>query len=252
MNHLLRAIWPFATIAATIRHSLQVLETLMARGRSQDLLVLMLVFVAGFFLYTPLHELMHAGAAILMGGSVSELAIAPLFGGKLLARILPFVVAESEYAGQLTGFSVPNRLAYAVVDGAPYLLSLPGVALLEAARRRVSLPLGGLGFLVTWIPLTQFSGDFFEAWSLILSYAHAGLLAGTEAKDFVSDDAFRQSAFLLGQGRFWGIHGLLWLANLLLALLACCWLLAIQWHLARRLMKMSGDSNSPQPSPNVS
>ena len=57
---------------------------------------------AGWWLYVPLHELLHAAACRLAGGGVSRLEIEALYGGALLARVFPFVVPASVYAGRLS------------------------------------------------------------------------------------------------------------------------------------------------------
>src|SRR5258705_6478487 len=58
----------------------------------------------GWWVYVPLHELLHAAACLVFGGSVTRLEIDGMYGGGLLARMLPFVVSGSQYAGRLSGF----------------------------------------------------------------------------------------------------------------------------------------------------
>ncbi|MCB1051229.1 MAG: hypothetical protein H6510_05975 [Acidobacteria bacterium] len=228
--------FPFALLKQVFGFALNSLESLMGKGQYKDLALLMVAFVAGFFVYTPIHELLHAGAALLFGGTVEELAISPEYGGALLAKVFPFVVTESEYAGQLSGFSVPNYWAYAGVDWAPYLLSLPGIALIAKAVQKQKTGLGGLGFLLAFIPVTQFSGDFFEMWSLIFTQIHEALDPALAPGAFVSDDAFKLFGALQENGTLGFRTAGLWLLNLLLGLYTSIWLLSIQWRLARFFM----------------
>src|SRR5512147_1087303 len=68
------------------------------------LVIVLLAGVASWWIYVPVHELLHALGCYATGGGVSELQIAPEYGGALFARFLPFVVGSSEYAGRLSGF----------------------------------------------------------------------------------------------------------------------------------------------------
>jgi hypothetical protein len=81
--------------------------------------------LAGWWIYVPLHELLHAGACLIAGGTVSRLEIAPLYGGSLLARLFTFIVPASAYAGRLSGFDVHGSDAiYLATDLGPFLLAL--------------------------------------------------------------------------------------------------------------------------------
>ncbi len=93
--------------------------------------------LAGWWLYVPVHELLHAAACRLAGGEVTRLQIAPLYGGALLARLLPFVAAGGAYAGRLAGFDTRGSdLVYLATDLGPYLLTVfPGVWWLRRAAR---------------------------------------------------------------------------------------------------------------------
>ena len=53
--------------------------------------MILLGLVVFWHLYTPVHELLHVGACVLGGGTVSELALKPQYGGTLLAHIFPFI-----------------------------------------------------------------------------------------------------------------------------------------------------------------
>ena len=106
----------------------------------------MLAMILAWFVYTPIHELLHVLGCVVTGGSVSELEIQPIYGGALLARVFPFVVPGGEYAGRLSGFDTHGSdLVYLATDFAPYLLTvLIGVpALRRCAGHSRPLVFGG-------------------------------------------------------------------------------------------------------------
>jgi hypothetical protein len=124
--------------------------------------------LAGWWVYVPLHELLHAGACLAAGGSVSRLEIDPIYGGSLLARVFPFIVPASAYAGRLSGFETHGSDAiYLATDLGPFLLALlPGSwALRRAARARRPL-LFGLALPFALAPFLSLLGDAYEIGSL--------------------------------------------------------------------------------------
>ena len=73
----------------------------------RGLLFVGLGLAAGWWLYVPLHELLHAFACVAAGGTVSRLEIDALYGGGLLARIFPFVSSGSaSQAARMSAYSV--------------------------------------------------------------------------------------------------------------------------------------------------
>ena len=140
------------------------------------LLAVVLGLAVGWWVYVPLHELGHAGACLLSGGTVETLEVAPIYGGGLLAELFPFVVAGGDYAGRLSGFDTRgcDGIYLATVFG-PYLLTLfPGVWALIAcgrwARRRL---LGGVGFGLAMpfalAPFLSITGDAYEIGSILVT-----------------------------------------------------------------------------------
>jgi len=77
------------------------LDRCLDRG-ARGLAFALLGLAVGWWIYVPIHELLHAAACLLAGGEVTRLEIAPQYGGALLARIFPFVVSGGEYAGRLS------------------------------------------------------------------------------------------------------------------------------------------------------
>jgi len=156
--------------------------------------------LAAWWLYVPVHEILHAGACLAAGGKVTRLEIAPLYGGGLLARIVPFVVPGGRYAGRLSGFDTRGSdLIYLATDLGPFLLTVPGVWALRRAARACRPFLFGAALPFALAPFLSLTGDAYEIGSLLVTrlppWSAApvkGLLRG--------DDLFRQASALAAQG----------------------------------------------------
>ena len=136
---------------------------------ARGLLAVAVGLLAGWWAYVPLHELLHAGACLAAGGTVSRLEIDPLYGGSLLARLFPFIVPASAYAGRLSGFDTRGSDAiYLATDLGPFLLALlPGSwALRRAARARRPL-LFGLALPAALAPFLSLTGDAYEIGAIL-------------------------------------------------------------------------------------
>ena len=142
-------------------------------------LIVLLSSVASWWVYVPVHELLHALGCYVAGGSVSELQIAPRYGGTLLARVLPFVVGDSDYAGRLSGFDTKGSdLIYLATDALPFLLSVfIGVPLLKACAGGARPVLLGAAFVLGLAPFSSLTGDYYEMGSIITTRA-MGVLHG--------------------------------------------------------------------------
>jgi hypothetical protein len=139
----------------------------------------------------PVHELLHAAACRAAGGGVSRLEIAPLYGGYLFARLLPFVAptGEGRYAGRLAGFDTRGSdLVYLATDLGPFLLTVfPGAwALRRAAARGLPLVFG-LVLPLALAPFLSLGGDAYEIGSILVTRlspwsdaAARGLLRGDD------------------------------------------------------------------------
>lgn len=127
--------------------------------------------LAGWWLYVPLHELLHAAGCWAAGGQVSRLEIAPAYGGAWIARAFPFVVAGGDYAGRLSGFDTGGSdLVYLVTDMTPFLLTLfPGVWALRWAARRRSPTVFGAMLPLALAPLVSLTGDAYEIGSIVVT-----------------------------------------------------------------------------------
>lgn len=135
----------------------------------------------GWWLYVPVHELLHALGCVATGGTVTRLEISRVYGGELLARFLPFVHPQSEYAGRLSGFSTGGSdLVYLATDLAPFVLTLfPGWWWLRRAGRRGDATSYGAALPVALAPLLSLPGDAYEI----------GAIAATRLPPFVAGAA---------------------------------------------------------------
>ncbi len=138
--------------------------------------VVALSVVLTWWVYVPVHELLHALGCVVTGGSVSRLEIAPIYGAALVRRVFPFVVVGSDYAGRLSGFDTHGSdLTYLATDFFPYLLTvLVGVPLLRSAAASRSKPwtaaaLFGVAFPLAYVPFLSLTGDYYEMGSILVS-----------------------------------------------------------------------------------
>lgn len=152
------------------------LDQILAAGGMAGLAWILVGLLAGFWIYVPLHELGHAFACILAGGTVTELQVAPLFGGGLLAAWIPWVVAGGEYAGRLSGFDTGGSdWVYLATDLGPFLLTVPGVWLLRRAARGATAPglvtalCFGAALCFAWAPFLSLTGDAYEIGSILVT-----------------------------------------------------------------------------------
>ena len=76
-----------------------------------------------WFLYVPIHELLHVLGCVITGGEVIRLEMSPIYGAALYAKVFPFIHSGSDYAGQLTDFNTHGSdFCYFVTDFMPYML----------------------------------------------------------------------------------------------------------------------------------
>ena len=125
--------------------------------------------------YVPVHEMMHVAGCLATGGSVTEVRLAPIYGGTILAALFPFVTdAGSGYPGRLTGFDTHGSdLCYLATDLAPYLLTiLIGVPLLRSLSRRKERFSGwlfGPAVVLASAPFLSLMGDYFEMGTVLMT-----------------------------------------------------------------------------------
>ncbi len=210
-------------------------EEIMNEAGFKGLLKILLGLVFFWHLYVPVHELLHVAGCLVSGGQVEILTLKAQYGGVLLHKILPFVTSESEYAGRLTGFKVPNSWAYALVDFFPYTLSFFGMALIAWCRRKKMAFLLGLGVILAFVPFMAIPGDYYEAVSLLTTQMATALNPALEANVLRSDDVFRSLAELREAGTLNWQTGILIFLGLVAATYLACLTLALQVRISRSM-----------------
>ncbi|MFQ5670875.1 MAG: hypothetical protein ACE5HD_10225 [Acidobacteriota bacterium] len=170
------------------------------KGTARPFFLLLASTMASWFIYVPLHELLHAFGCWVTGGTVQELQIMPLYGGGFLEKVFPFVRAGGDYAGRLTGFDTGGSdLVYLATDFAPYLLTVAGACLLlEAASRTGSFLFLGTGVVLVTAPAISLLGDYYEMGSILVSSA-AGTLTGALSAERLQDMRHDDLLALLGE-----------------------------------------------------
>jgi len=129
---------------------------------------------AGWFVYVPVHELLHVAGCEATGGDVHRMTLDPIYGGRLLASWFPIVEPGGEHAGRLTSFETHGSdLCYLATDAAPFLMTLAGVPLLRIAVRRGSPAFAGAATVLALSPFLSLTGDYFEMASVIVTRATA-------------------------------------------------------------------------------
>jgi hypothetical protein len=217
-------------------------------GGARGLLLAAVGLVAGWWLYVPVHELLHAAACAVAGGAVTRLEIDRLYGGALLARVFPFVVPASDYAGRLSGFDTHGSDGiYLATDLGPFLLTLfPGVWALRraAAGRRAAWFGAALPFALA--PFLSLGGDAYEIGSILAT--HLSPWAAPAARSLLRGDDLVKKV-----GELAGVPGAPWGGALAAVLLGVAWAF-LTYGLGGAVARALGEgpvrpSASPSPSP---
>ena len=113
-------------------------------------MLMTVALIGAWFVYVPIHELLHVGGCLATGGSVTELQLQAHYGGTLLAKWFPFVTTGGEYAGRLSGFDYRRSdWIYLATVFSPYVLScVVGVPLIRLCCARCRPILFGVGIVV--------------------------------------------------------------------------------------------------------
>ncbi len=199
------------------------------------------LFVAGLactlWLLVPVHELLHVLGCVATGGTVTRLELSPLFGGRLLAAVFPWVTPASEYAGRLSDFAPAGDFSYLITTALPHLVLAPlGAWLARRAATRGSAFLFGAGAAAALQPLASLTGDVYEVGSIPATAA--ALAAGwPPALTLRGDDLVEvaRRAAALGSPAAWAVVAVGWL----LGLAAAAALLMVSGGLAPRTRQSS-------------
>jgi hypothetical protein len=181
--------------------------------------------IASYWVYVPVHELLHAAGCVGTGGTVTALQIQARYGGALLAKVFPFVTTGGDYAGRLTGFDTHHSdLGYAATIFCPYLLTLMVGPLLRAAARRKNVIAFAACLPAFWAPVTSITGDYFELGSLLLCRLWPG--SRDAHRELISDDLFRLLGEIGQRGGTDGVYPFV-AASLLLSIVLACGTVAL-------------------------
>lgn len=171
------------------------LERVASGGAMQTALPrLGLGLVVSWWIYVPIHELLHAYGCLWSGGSVSRLEIDAVYGAAWLQTWFPFVAVGSQHAGQLVGFDTGGSdVVYLVTCWAPFVLTLfPGVALLLYASRAANAARAawclGAAIPLAYAPFLSLPGDFYEIGSILVTRVLAWVDPSAELLRWRSDD----------------------------------------------------------------
>ena len=227
LRHFFRA--PFLDTLRGLEHSLG--------GGVPALGKVMMGLLLGWWIYVPIHELLHAWGCLATGGEVARLEIDALYGGALLARVFSFVEVGSDYAGQLTGFSTGGSdLVYLATDLAPFLLSLlPGVWLMRHAARKAWPLLYGASLPAALGPFLSATGDAYEMGSIVTTRLPAW--SDAASMDVIrGDDLFLVPSAIAQATSSTVAAASLWIAMIVATLLGVLWCFG-WWHLSSWLSR---------------
>jgi len=184
----------------------------------RGLLLAALGLLAGWGIYVPVHELLHAAGCLAAGGAVTRLEIDRLYGGAALARVFPFVVPASDYAGRLSGFDTRGSdWIYLATDLGPFLLTLlPGVWLLRRAARAGNALVYGAALPFAMAPFLSLTGDAYEIGSIVTTRLPPWAAPATREL-LRGDDLFKKLEELAN------VPGAPWVGALLAVMLGVLW-----------------------------
>jgi uncharacterized protein (DUF2062 family) len=195
---------PAGWFALPVRDLFSGLETCLSDGKTGYVLLILVSSSVAWWVYVPVHELVHALGCVLSGGKVTRLEISRIYGAEILKKVFPFVSVGSEYSGRLAGFDTGgNDFTYFLTDFLPYLLTiLIGVPLLRSVGTlKRSLPVKcivfGLAAPLAYAPFMSATGDYYEMGSLIISKATVLWFPALSPERWRSDDLFRLVGTLL-------------------------------------------------------
>ncbi len=186
-----------------VRDFLSAIDASFQRNFALNAALILLCLLLSWWIYVPVHELLHAFGCLIGGGKVTRLEISPLYGAAFLKRYFSFVSVGSEYAGQLKGFDTfGSDPVYLLTDFFPYILTVAlGVPLLRSVCSK-SLPSClnsaklGIALPLAYAPFMAVTGDFYEMGSIIVSRLVAWTFPGFNPVHWRSDDALRLSSQL--------------------------------------------------------
>ncbi len=176
------------------------IDTLTGKTMKNTALILFLAaLVVTWFIYVPIHELLHVAGCVGTGGVVDTLILGREYGADFLKNVFPFIEPQtSRYAGRLTGFEPSNDAGYFVTVLAPFLLTpIPGLMALRLFIRKKNTIYLAMGIIIGLAPFWNLTGDYFEMGTIVSTLAVNLVTAGNAAVsipafwELRSDDIFR-------------------------------------------------------------
>ena len=179
---------PGGLLVSPLFATVDALEAIVRDERRIHWIVAPVSLAVAWYVYVPIHELLHALGCVAAGGTVTTLEIQTQYGGAILAEVFPFVRAGGEYAGQLSDFDTHGSdLVYLVTDALPFALSLViGVPLLRACGRASRPLLLGPAIVLGLAPFYNLPGDYYEMGSILVTR-----MLGEQWHPLRSDDVLR-------------------------------------------------------------
>lgn len=190
-------------LAMPLHDFFSAMEASMADGRFLSVFAMLFSAILSWWVYVPLHELLHALGCVIAGGKVERLDISGIYGAAVLKKIFPFISVGSEYSGRLTGFDTRGSdLAFLITDFMPYVLTIfLGVPLLKSISSLRSSPTSrsiffGLSAPFAYAPFMSVFGDYYEMGSISVSRLVPSRVTALSPDRWRSDDLFRLVAKL--------------------------------------------------------
>jgi hypothetical protein len=184
-------------LMSPLRDYVSALDACLSNGSPAYAGIIVVSCAASWWLYVPVHELLHAFGCIAAGGKVSRLDIAGIYGASLLKHIFPFVSVGSEYSGRLSGFDTGGKdYVFFLTDFSPYLLTIfLGIPLLKSVPSVNASPLVktfkfGAAMPIAYAPFISLTGDYYEMGSIFVSRAASRFLTA-DPERWRSDDLVR-------------------------------------------------------------
>jgi hypothetical protein len=236
-------------LSSPLHDYLSAMDASFQRSLPLNAVIVFVFLVISWWIYVPIHELLHALGCIIGGGKVSRLELSPVYGAAFLKNFFPFISVGSDYAGQLKGFDTfGSDSIYLITDFFPYILTIVfGVPLLKSASQksassRLNSVKFGIAIPIAYAPFVSVTGDYYEMGSIIISRLTASAFPGFRPLYWRSDDLLKLSHQLFFSGQATDIRDVIGLSvSLLLAivLIFCTYWAGVFWSglLIRRTTK---------------
>lgn len=249
MGHRRRKLKVAELLSSPLHDFLSAMDASFQRSLLLNAVIIFTCLVISWWIYVPIHELLHAFGCIIGGGKVSRLEISPVYGAAFLKHFFPFISVGSEYAGQLKGFDTfGSDSTYLLTDFFPYILTITlGVPLLKSASSktasfRLNSVKFGIAIPLAYAPFLAVTGDYYEMGSIIISRFTAWAFPGFRPLYWRSDDLVKLAHQLFFSGQAPDVRDVIGLSvSFLLAivLIFCTYGAGVFWSgiLVRRTTK---------------